>query len=539
MDDTVFDYVIVGAGSAGCVLANRLSADPAVRVALIEAGPGTWNPFVDMPRAWVTLGSDPARSWRFPVRGGAGRESETWARGRGLGGSSAINGMIYCRGQPEDYDAWRTFGAEGWDWSDIEPAFRAIEDLQVEDEDPTPRGKGGPVAISRRALTPRLEAAVFEAAAGLGLARLADLNGAAREGIGRYDHTISRDGVRSSAARAFLGPVRGRANLTILCRTSARRVIFKDRTAIGVECLGPRGEAQLMARREVILSAGALLSPDLLQRSGVGDAARLIELGLEPVFDNAAVGENLGEHLVLALPHALHGMAGHNREFRGARLALNLARYYLLHRGVLTYGASELGGFVRSSPHLGRPDVQLALSPYSFNRASSGRWPRPDTRPGFTIIGYLLHPRSRGRVRFTDPAAATPEIDAGWFDDEEDCGSAIRMMDLMRAFVRQPALSAFVGREQAPGPGVVSREDKLLAIRRQFVSGLHAVGTCRLGSGPGAVVDSRLRVIGVTGLRVVDASVIPAPPSGNTNGPVMALAWRAADLILADARQVA
>ena len=534
MDEAVFDYVIVGGGSAGCVLAERLSADPTVRVALIEDGPGVWSPFVDMPRAWVTLGVDRKRSWRFAVEPSEGRAAETWARGRGLGGSSAVNGMIYCRGQPQDYDGWRAFGVTGWDWSDIEPTFRAIEDVQ-DGVDPG-RGRGGPLAISRRKLEPTLEAAIFAAAEGLGLARLADLNGPERAGVGYYDHTISRAGVRSSAARAFLKPARRRPNLVVMRRTRADRVLFSGRRADGIEIRRGGRLSVLKVRREVVVSAGAILSPTLLQVSGVGDGAALAAHGVGVVHDNPAVGRNLAEHLVLALPHALNGLAGHNREFRGGRLLLNLARYYALGTGVLSYGASEIGGFVRSRGDLDRPDLQLAMSPYSFRRASTGPWPQPDVAPGFTIIGYMLRPESRGSVRLgSAEPGAPPKIEPGWLGTEGDRRTAVRMMDVMREFVRQPALSGLVGPEIAPGADIVDFEAKLSAFRAMFVSGLHAVGTCRMGEDEGAVVDSRLRVHGVEGLRVVDASVIPAPISGNTNGPVMALAWRAAAMILADA----
>lgn len=534
MDEAAFDYVIVGGGSAGCVLAERLSAHPAMRVALIEDGPGVWSPFVDMPRAWVTLGADRKRSWRFAVEPSEGRAAETWARGRGLGGSSAVNGMIYCRGQPQDYDGWRAFGVTGWDWSDIEPAFRAIEDVQ--DGTGPGRGQGGPLAISRRKLEPTLEAAIFAAAEGLGLDRLADLNGPERAGVGYYDHTISRAGVRPSTACAFLKPARRRPNLVVMRRTRADRILFSGRRADGIEiCRGGRLSV-LKARREVVVSAGAILSPTLLQVSGVGDGAALAAHGVGVVHDNPAVGRNLAEHLVLALPHALNGLAGHNREFRGGRLLLNLARYYALGTGVLSYGASEIGGFVRSHGDLDRPDLQLAMSPYSFRRASTGPWPQPDVAPGFTIIGYMLRPESRGSVRLgSAKPGALPKIEPGWLGTEGDRRTAVRIMDVMREFVRQPALSGLVGPEIAPGADIVDFEAKLSAFRAMFVSGLHAVGTCRMGEDEGAVVDSRLRVHGVEGLRVVDASVIPAPISGNTNGPVMALAWRAAAMILADA----
>lgn len=526
--DTTYDYVIVGGGSAGCVLAERLSSDPAIRVALVEAGPGGWDPFVTMPRAWIALAGK--RRWLYPVEDSPGRTQEDWRRGRGLGGSSAVNGMIYCRGHPADYDGWGRFGVRGWGWSTMERAFQAIEDSQ---SDPDPgRGHGGPLAVSTRRLEPPLEAAVFRAAQAMGLKRLDSLNGPEREGVGYYDHTISLRGVRSSADRAFLVPAAKRTNLSIITNTHIDRIVFRDRRATAVT--GRRGEHQvtIKAAREVLVCAGALASPHLLQRSGIGPPAVLSAAGVGVIHANPAVGANMGEHLVLALPHQLRGLAGHNREFRGARLLGNVAKYYLARRGVLTYGASEIGGFLRSKPQLPRPDLQIAMSPYSFDRRSRTGLPKPEHRPGFTIIGYMLHPEARGSVMLRpESPTAPPRIDPNWLGTESDVQTAVAMMRVMRAFVRQPGLDALVGEELAPGAAVKEFDEMLTALRSQFVSGLHAVGTCRMGEDRDAVVDERLRVNGVSGLRVVDASVIPEPPTGNTNGPVMALAWRASELI--------
>lgn len=528
-----FDYVIVGAGSAGCVLAHRLSADPKVRVALLEAGPGGWSPFVSMPRAWVALPALGKRVWKFSVNASEGRAAETWLRGRGLGGSSAVNGMIYCRGHSEDYDSWSQFGVTGWGWADMEPAFRAIEDYQA-GPDPL-RGAKGPLPVNPKTVDGRLSQAVFAAADALGLKRLDSLNGAEREGIGFYDHSVDHRGVRSSASRSFL---RKRPNLVIIQNALAERVVFEGRKASGVIYRRNGRQHTILASREVILSAGALKSPQLLQLSGIGDTAMLAGFGIETRAHNPAVGANMGEHVVLALPHRLKGIEGHNREFRGTRMLANIARYYTRRSGVLTYGASEMGGFVRSSPGVDRPDVQLAMSPYSFKRGAPGPLPVPDDRPGFTIIGYLLRPESRGSIGLLscNPEDA-PLITPNWLATDTDKRTAVNMMTRMREFVRQPGLAALIGEEIAPGVHVQSEADMLAAFRAMFVSGLHAVGTCRMGSDSGAVVDERLRVIGLDGLRVVDASVIPTPISGNTNGPVMALAWRAAAMIAADGKR--
>lgn len=290
----------------------------------------------------------------------------------------------------------------------------------------------------------------------------------------------------------------------------------------------------IRARREVLVCAGALASPHLLQLSGIGPGAVLAKAGVPVIHDNPCVGANMAEHLVLSLPHRLKGLHGHNREFRSWRLWVNLARYYARGRGVFTFGASEFGGFLRSRPDLSRPDLQIALSPYSFEQGRKDGKMRVEDQPGFTMIGYMLHPESRGRIELLTPSPETPpRIFPNWLGIKADEQTALSMMKQMRAFVRQPGLRAFIGEELAPGLDVTNDLAMLSAFRSRFVSGLHAVGTCRMGTCDGAVVDDKLRVHGVRNLRVIDASVIPAPLTGNTNGPVMALAWRASELIRA------
>jgi choline dehydrogenase len=537
--DDIADYIIVGAGSAGCVLAERLSSDGRSSVLLIEAGPEDTHPLVHMPKGIGKLLSNPEFTWVFPTEPepGNGSRSEYWVRGKLLGGSSSVNGMIYTRGQPQDYDQWASLGLHEWSWSVVAPYFKRMEDHALGSDEV--RGAGGPLRVSQGSPCYPLADAVLQAGRELGIPIKQDLNRPDQEGLGYLSTTI-KAGRRQSAAQAFLKPARRRPNLKVVTGTNAQRIVFAGTRAVGVAAVrsnspGPDSSVEYRARREVILSAGALQSPKLLQLSGVGPPDILREAGVAVRIESPGVGQNMREHRLLFIQHRLKRAGSVNRAFTGFPLLVNALRYFSFRSGVLATGSHDVGGFARSRAGLDRPDVQLMMGPYSFD--FSAKAAGFEKSPGMHVFGYVLRPDSQGTISIRSPDPnEPPKIHPNYMSADSDCVASVALVRLLRRWMAQRALAGFVGAETSPGADVQTDAQILAAFARQGQSGYHACGTCRMGSDVAAPLDSNLRVRGAQNLRVVDLSMFPTMISGNPNGPMMALAWRAADLIAADAR---
>lgn len=542
------DYVIVGGGSAGCVLANRLSENPDHHVILIEAGGNDINPLIHVPAGYIKTMVNPAMNWMFKNEATAGVHGRRidMPRGKVLGGSSAINAMLYVRGQAADYNLWAQRGNPGWSYEDVLPYFKKAEHADANDSSvwrgtdqalsADYHGRGGPLNVSDIRSTYPILDQFADAAEQCGFPRNTDFNGASQEGFGYYQVT-QKNGLRFSAKKAYINPVRHRKNLTIVTHAHVTRLSFArgSKHVTGVVCRRGGQDLLIAARREVVLSAGAIQSPQILELSGIGRPELLQQHGIAVQHELSGVGENFSDHYISRLSWRLRRNVSLNNRAHGLRLAAEIARYMLTRRGLLSLPAGVLGGFVKSDPALSEPDIQYHIAHASFENPAKRQF---HNFPGFTIGPCQLRPESKGYVHITsaDPFEA-PAIQPNYLDAEQDQQVHIAGMRIARDIMNSPLMRDEVVEETKPGAELDS-DDALLDYARQTgVTLYHPVSTCRMGPDPdrGDVVDARLRVHGLTGVRVADASIMPELVSGNTNAPTIMIGEKAADLIKQEA----
>ncbi|MGE0853521.1 MAG: GMC family oxidoreductase [Hyphomicrobiaceae bacterium] len=530
-----FDYVIVGAGSAGSVLANRLTADGVTSVCVLEAGPRDWHPYIHIPAGFIKTYHDPRVNWLYSMEPSAwtGGRRILAPRGKTLGGSSSINGHIYNRGQPMDFDTWAQLGNRGWGYADVLPYFRRME-RRIGDGDPTFRGRDGDLTVTDINWSHPLCDAFIEGAVEAGIPRNPDYNGKIQEGIAYAQRTI-QNGRRMSAARAFLHPAMRRPNLHVVTHAHTASLVLEGKRAMGVRYLkGGRGGAasEVRARREVILSAGAYNSPQLLLLSGIGPVPHLASLGIPVRHALAGVGENLRDHYAPRLVVRVKNIDTINERVRGMRLVSEVAKWVFTRKGVLSLSPTLVYCFWRSNPDVANSDLQLTFTPASYREGVQGELER---EPGMTVAAWQQRPESKGyvRLRSADPFDA-PIIQPNYLDLESDRRVLLAGMRLARRLLKSRQLAPYYLREDFPGPEVETDDEFLEAAKKRGTTTFHPSGTCRMGpaSDPVAVVDDQLRVRGLEGVRVIDASIMPTMLSANLNAATLMIAEKASDILL-------
>jgi choline dehydrogenase len=531
-----YDFIVTGAGSAGCVLAARLSESGRHRVLLLEAGGKDNHFWIHVPLGYAKTFVDPRVNWMFDSEPEPNLHNRIMyqPRGKVLGGTSSINGMIYMRGNHADYDEWRQRGCEGWDWESVLPYFRKAEDNERGADEF--HGAGGPLRVSNQPYEWEIAKVLLQACIQAGIKPNPDFNGANQEGCGYYQ-TTTKDRRRWSTAAAYLRSARKRPNLTIRTKAHATRVLVENGRAVGVEFSSPRGVEVAYASGEVIVSGGAYGSPQLLLLSGIGPARHLHDMGIDVIHELPGVGANLHDHFNTYCTWRISKSITMNELHYSTTRRLIAGAQYLLYRGgPMSGNGLYVGAMVRSDKRLERPDIQLNISAWStIDRTRDGIISHPF--PGFAISPVHLRPEGRGTVRLKSPDPfAPPEIRFNFLRSEYDMQALIAGMRIARQIARQSALQRLLVEETSPGPAVITDEQLADDVRKRGVSNLHPVGSCGMGHGPNAAVDPRLRVHGIESLRVVDASIMPSIIAGNTNAPTIMIAEKASDMILEDAR---
>ncbi|MEM9356647.1 MAG: GMC family oxidoreductase N-terminal domain-containing protein [Pseudomonadota bacterium] len=529
-----FDYIIVGAGSAGCILANRLSEDPNVKVCVLEAGGRDWNPFIHIPAGFMKTFYDASVNWKYEMEVGAwtGGRRIFAPRGKTLGGSSSINGHVYNRGQRFDFDTWAQFGNQGWGYADVLPYFRRTE-RRIGAGDDTYRGRDGAVSVTDLEWRHPLCEAFIEGCIQNGIPRNPDYNGAKQEGVSYVQRTI-KNGRRVSTAGAYLRPAMKRPNLHVITKAHATRIVIENGRAVGLQYRhgGVGGkDKQLTANREVILSGGTYNSPQLLQLSGVGPGKVLREQGVEVRHELAGVGENLRDHYAPRLVARVKNISTINEKTRGLSLAWEVANWVTRRKGLLTLNPTLVYCFWHSGEAADSSDIQMTFTPASYNEGVQGELER---QPGMTVAAWQQRPESKGYVRIrSDSPFEQPTIQPNYLAEEHDRRVLLAGLKLARKLLASDPLKPYYDKESIPGPDVQS-DDELLAVAQRYgTTTFHPMGTCKMGpaSDPLAVVDDRLRVHGVDALRVIDASIMPTMLSANLNAATMMIGEKGADLV--------